>query len=480
MKVSAKLAFGFVVSLLLLAIVSLVAVVQTRQVVQAQRWVQHTLEIKSSLARLEADLREVESAQRGYVIAADPRMLATLDSASGDAGTVLATVGQLTRDNPRQQAALTELSPLIQRRIAFAGQVVEARKSGGLHPAVTLVESGQGLALTDQIRQIIGRMVAEEDQLYEQRGRDAEASASNAYIELGLTVGVGLIVLVLGAITTGRSIIGPIREAVSGIGSASTQVLARVSQQGAGAQEQASAVAETVATAEEVTETAEQAAARARKVRDMVEEAAAAGTRGRQAVEHSLEALDTVRQKMHGTATAILQLAEQAQAISEIVAMVNDLADHSNLLALNASIEASRAGEYGKGFAVVAREVHDLAEQSKRATLQVRDILGHIQRATQAAVLSTEEVSRSIGEASTTGRDSGEVIRNLAEALTASSPVVAQIAGSMGQQATAMAQILDAMKHVDRVARETLEAGRESESAARDLMQQGGQLARLV
>ena len=87
----------------------------------------------------------------------------------------------------------------------------------------------------------------------------------------------------------------------------------------------------------------------------------------------------------------ILALSEQTQQIGEIIAAVNDLADQSNLLALNAAIEASRAGEQGRGFAVVAHEIRSLAEQSKAATAQVRTILSDIQRATNAAVMATEQ-----------------------------------------------------------------------------------------
>src|SRR5207253_3710370 len=102
------------------------------------------------------------------------------------------------------------------------------------------------------------------------------------------------------------------------------------------------------------------------------------GKAGRKSGEDSGAALGTVREQVESTAENILALAEQAQAIGEIIATVNDIAEQTNLLALNAAIEASRAGEQGKGFSVVAGEVKVLADQSKKATAQVRQILGDI------------------------------------------------------------------------------------------------------
>ncbi len=103
-----------------------------------------------------------------------------------------------------------------------------------------------------------------------------------------------------------------------------------------------------------------------------------------------------IQTHMDSIAASIVRLSDQSQAIGEIIASVNDLAEQSNLLAVNAAIEAAKAGEQGKGFAVVAQEVRSLAEQSKQATAQVRNILGDIQKATSAAVMATEQGSKAV------------------------------------------------------------------------------------
>ena len=177
--------------------------------------------------------------------------------------------------------------------------------------------------------------------------------------------------------------------------------------QAAGAQEQAAAVGQTVTTVDEVTQTADQAAQRAKMVGDTVQRTLEIGKAGRKAVEDSIAALDRVKDQVEATAENILMLAEQAQTIGEIIATVNDIAEQTNLLALNAAIEASRAGEHGKGFAVVAGEVKALADQSKKATAQVRQILGEIQKATNTAVLSTEEVTKGVAAAAKVAGQAG-------------------------------------------------------------------------
>src|SRR3989338_4864662 len=104
--------------------------------------------------------------------------------------------------------------------------------------------------------------------------------------------------------------------------------------------------------------------------------------------------MGVIGEQRQGVEESIMRLGEQSQTIGEIVASVGDLAEQSNLLGVNASIEAVKAGEIGKGFSVVAQEVKALAEQSKQATTQVRGILGEIQKAMTCAVLLAEQGSK--------------------------------------------------------------------------------------
>jgi methyl-accepting chemotaxis protein len=271
-----------------------------------------------------------------------------------------------------------------------------------------------------------------------------------------------------------------IREAVVKLSSATAEILASTAQQAAGAQEQAAAVAQTVTTVDQVTQTAHQAAQRAKGVGETVQRTLEVGQNGRRTVEASVVTMNQLKARVESTAADILRLAEQAQAIGEIIATVNDIAEQTNILALNAAIEASRAGEHGKGFAVVAAEVKTLADQSKKATTQVRQILGEIQRATHTAVLSTEEVTKGVSDAIQVGGQSSQTINVLADTLNDAAKAAAQIAASASQQATGMAQISQAMRNLDQVARQNLEATRQVEQTAQNLNTLGTELTGLT
>jgi methyl-accepting chemotaxis protein len=271
-----------------------------------------------------------------------------------------------------------------------------------------------------------------------------------------------------------------IRETVNNLTLSTSQIMAGTTLQASGAMEQASSVSETVSTVNEVLQTAEQAAERAKVVAESTLRAMEIGKAGRQSVEESIIGMGTVKEQVETIAENIMALAEQAQAIGEIIATVNDMAEQTNLLALNASIEASRAGEHGKGFSVVAGEVKVLADQSKKATAQVRQILGEIQKATNAAVVVTEEGTKSVNAAIKVVHQSGETIRTLSETLTQTSQAAAQITASAGQQATGMAQIHQAMKSINVVTSQNVSSAGQTEKAAQDLNILGGRLKELV
>jgi methyl-accepting chemotaxis protein len=260
-----------------------------------------------------------------------------------------------------------------------------------------------------------------------------------------------------------------VNEAVAALSGATSEIMATTQEQSASATESAAAVTETVATVDEVTQTSQQTASHASAVATASRRSLEVSASGRQAVDDTVGAMALVKRQVGSIADRILALSEQAQTVGQIITTVNEIAEQSNLLALNAAIEAARAGEHGRGFAVVAQEVRSLAEQSKRATAQVRAILGDIQKSTAAAVLATEEGGKAVTSAVDTARMAGERIDQLAATIADAARAAELIVTATQQQVTGIGQIAQAMRAIDQATSQTVEGTRQSERAARDL-----------
>lgn len=317
-----------------------------------------------------------------------------------------------------------------------------------------------------------------------QRIADSTASADDAAGEAAaIVLGLGVISLAL-AVVLGTVLVRRTNRRLTGlalaIDSATAQIVASTTQQVAGAAEQATAVQETVITVEELAQTTGQSAERARSVADSAQRSADIAAAGTDAVAASAEGLATIRDQVDSIARTVLALAERSQAIGQIVAAVDDIAGQTHLLALNASIEAARAGEHGRGFGVVAAEVRTLADQARRATAQVADILGEIRRDTSTAVLATEEGTKSVTTGSQRIEETGTTIRELASVVSSAALAAEQISASSTQQAVATTQISEAMRNIDEVMELNVSSSRQMEQAALDLSRVASELKALV
>jgi methyl-accepting chemotaxis protein len=259
-----------------------------------------------------------------------------------------------------------------------------------------------------------------------------------------------------------------------------TNVLATSSQQHAMVNEQASAIHETSATVDEIAQTSKQATAYADSVISGTQRSDSLTAEGQKVVGESVAAMEKLYQQVKAIALAITDLNEQTLQIGDIITTVKDVAEQSNLLALNASIEAAKAGEQGRGFAVVAMEMRTLAEQSKMAANQVRALLGEVQKGTRAAVTASEEGSRRALAAMELARSAGAAIVGLSELIRDSSGAARQIAGNTRQQTIGVEQIAAAMNELSAAMTDNVEGTRRIEQVAGNLSNLARRFSELV
>ncbi len=271
-----------------------------------------------------------------------------------------------------------------------------------------------------------------------------------------------------------------IHDTVSILSSSLSQISAASAELTASAAETASAVAETNATVEEVKQTAHLSNEKSRQVADVARKAVRTSQQGQKASEDAASGMMNIKLQMDTIATSIVKLAEQSQHIGDIIYVVNDLADQSNILAVNASIEASKAGEEGKGFTVVAREIRNLSDQSKQSVAQIQSILADIQKATSSAVMITEEGGKAVEVGANLSSQTGESILSLSSVINQSAQSSAQIAASSQEQLAGLDQVAVALGSIKQAGEQNLESSRQLEMAVRDLDLQAKSLQEMM
>ena len=565
-NVGTKISAGFAVTLVIFLLVGAVTYRSTVQLVETSASTQHTLAVLSKISQLTVTYRDMEIAQRSFLLTTDPDYLREYETNRQALDGQMAELRTLTADDPRQQERLGRLDPELRNRIAVAQEAIDGRGQN-LEAAVAVVRT-RGRAASTQTLRIIEDMQTEETRLLETRSKASDKSALTAKATLIYGVLAAILLAAASAAMITRNIAGPLgslttaarritlgdlradislsdrtdevgalttsfeamtrslrimagaatqvaagdlrvsvqpqsaddqlgtafarmldslrlqnnslRESASVLGSAATEIVASTSQLAAGASQSAAAVAETTATVEEVRQTAQMASEKAKLVSDSAQRAVQYADEGRKATSDMVTGMTRIRQQMEAIGESMMRLSEQGQSIAQIIATVEDLAAQSNLLAVNAAIEAAKAGEYGKGFSVVAQEVKSLSEQSRQATDRVRTILGDIQKATTAAVLSTEQGSKAVEAGDRQSESAGESIESLASTVTEAAQTATQIAASSQQQLVGMDQVAVAMENIKQASTQNVASARQLEVSARSLNDMGQRLKQLA
>jgi methyl-accepting chemotaxis protein len=281
-------------------------------------------------------------------------------------------------------------------------------------------------------------------------------------------------------VTNLQRLTSQVTEGVNVLSSSASQISTSTTQLASSATETATAVSQATTTVEEVKQTAQLASQKSRSVSEIAQKTAQISQSGTKSTEETIIGINRIHQQMGTIADSMVRLSEQSQTIGQIVSTVEDLSAQSSILAVNASIEAAKAGEQGKGFAVVAQEVRSLAEQSKQATDQVRNILSEIQKATSSAVMSTEQGSKAVEAGVKQATEAGQAIQVLSSTVVEGAQAATQIAASSQQQLIGVDQVAAAMENIKQASSQNMTSAKQLESAAHNLKELGQKLKQTV
>lgn len=284
-----------------------------------------------------------------------------------------------------------------------------------------------------------------------------------------------------------NSLVDKIRGIISDIARTSEQVSAsavelqtNASQMADGAEEVA-AQAETVATAgEEMSATSSDIAQNCQMASEGSQQANAAAVSGAKVVDETIAVMGSIAERVKSSAKAVESLGSRSDQIGEIVGTIEDIADQTNLLALNAAIEAARAGEQGRGFAVVADEVRALAERTTRATREIGEMIKAIQTETKGAVIAMEEGVVEVAKGSEKAADSGRALEQILQQINDVNSQIHQVATAAEQQTATTSEISNNMQQITEVVTRTSKGAQESAAAANRLSALADDLRRIV
>jgi methyl-accepting chemotaxis protein len=428
--------------------------------------------------QLRVSLARQGESYRGFLLFGEESFLTQWSDAREEFKSEMEELQRLVSD-PQDRRTLAEVADLEGKWGELQKSAIELRRRGRTQEAVRMSKETV-LPVRTEILQKLPPFVERQQRILSQQRQELSRKitlASTTMVVLSLFAFALALVI---AVVLARTITRQLRNSISELSSAASEILATTTQVATGATETATATSETTATIEEVKQTAQVSSQKAKYVSETAQKSAQVSQIGKKSVDGTLEEMNRIRQQMDSIAETVVRLSEQSQSIGEIVATVNDLADQSNLLAVNAAIEAAKAGEQGKGFSVVAQEVRSLAEQSKQATAQVRAILNDVQKATTAAVMATEQGTKAVESGVKQAAEAGESVQKLAESIAEAAQAATQIAGSSQQQLVGMDQVVLAMENIKQATSQNVAGTKQAEQAAQNLNLLGGRLRSMI
>ncbi len=267
-----------------------------------------------------------------------------------------------------------------------------------------------------------------------------------------------------------------VRNAAIDVSSSANAILASSEQMAQGANQQDQEITNTSSAVEQLTVSMKQVSNNAEASAEAARRALDAAEQGNRSVRDTLEGMQRIRASVQATAKKIKSLGDRSLEISEIINVINDITEQTNLLALNAAIEAARAGEAGRGFAVVADEVRKLAEHSRNATKDIAALIKAIQAETNEAVVVMEEGTREVEVGARLADQAGKALEAISSVVRQSAELVQEISLASKQQVRGTEGVANAMQIISGITRQTSQGARQTARTVEQMVKLSEQL----
>jgi methyl-accepting chemotaxis protein len=277
-----------------------------------------------------------------------------------------------------------------------------------------------------------------------------------------------------------HGVVKQVADSCHSVSAAATQIAASAEEMASGMSKQQSQTAQVSAAVEEMSATVSDVAKKSEQAALAAAESKEDADTGGKVVENTVLEMKGISSVVSESARSVNDLGKQSEQIGQIIAVINDIADQTNLLALNAAIEAARAGEHGRGFAVVADEVRKLAERTTKATEEVATSIRQIQDGTSKSVKQIESSSQSVHKGVELANSAGESLRRIQDGSMRVGEMVSQIAAAATEQAAASEEIARNVTQIAAVTRESTEGANQAAQAATTLSREAESLRALV
>jgi methyl-accepting chemotaxis protein len=267
-----------------------------------------------------------------------------------------------------------------------------------------------------------------------------------------------------------------VRKAAIDVSSSANEILLSAEEMSHGANQQDQEITNTSSAVEELTVSMKQVSNNAEASAEAARRALDAAEQGNRAVRDTLEGMQRICASVQATAKKIKSLGDRSLEISEIINVINDITEQTNLLALNAAIEAARAGEAGRGFAVVADEVRKLAEHSRNATKDIAALIKAIQAETNEAVVVMEEGTKEVEVGARLADQAGKALEAISSVVRQSAELVQEISLASKQQVRGTEGVANAMQIISNITRQTSQGARQTARTVENMVKLSEQL----